>query len=149
MSSALPDVFESFATQCGLRVKSEPLISAPRDVLTPIDDMDQHHLVTLMREQSDQVIRLLFITPATGNSYPRLRDVLWWLAADAYAIERSKSKAPSWAATYGYPANAEATLALFRQHLAQATALVHLLGRPSYDDLLSLYEREMSPSRRV
>ncbi|MEW5916534.1 MAG: hypothetical protein AB1762_09020 [Gemmatimonadota bacterium] len=148
MPSVHSDTFESFAAQAGLEIESEPLTAAPRDVLTPLADVERHFLITLTRSKAAGRVRLIFVTPAVEHSPPSARDVLWWLAADAWAVERSSRTAASWASTYGYPAESEPTLALYRQHVAQADALKVLLGVSNYDALLALYESEVSQSAR-
>ena len=148
MPSAHSDAFESFAAQAGLEIESEPLIAAPRDVLTPLADVERHFLVTLTRAKAGGRVRLVFITPAAEPATPSTRDVIWWLAADAWAVERSPRTAATWAATYGYAAEDEATLALYRQQVHQSDALRVLLGASNYDALLALYESEVSQSAR-
>jgi hypothetical protein len=144
MPSALPDAFERFAVQCGLRLESEPVLAAPRDVLTPLSDADQHHLVSL-RGRSGDMLQVIFITPQIASAPPRMRDVLWWLAADAWAVERSGRSIARWAGVHGYPLETDATAQLFNQHVAQAQTLSTVLGDENYRRLLALYEAEAGP----
>jgi hypothetical protein len=148
MSSAHSDAFEAFAAHAGLEIESEPIIAAPRDVLVALADLERHHLVTLTRRGGRDRVRFVFITAALEQSQPGTRDVLWWLAADAWAVERSAGEVARWAATYGYPADSEPTAALYRQHVEQSDALRAVLGSGDYDALLTLYEGEVSQSAR-
>jgi hypothetical protein len=144
MPSALPDTFERYAVQCGLRLESEPVLAAPRDVLTPLSDADQHHLVSL-ESRSGDTLHVIFITPLIDSAPPGVRDVLWWLAADAWAVERSGRSVGRWASAYGYPPETDATARLFNQHVAQARTLSTVLGDENYRRLLALYEAEAAP----
>jgi hypothetical protein len=148
MPSAHPDAFESFAAHARLQFEVEPILAAPRDVLTPLADVEQHYLVTLKGPGSEKPLRLTFITPTAQESPPGTRDVLWWLAADAWAVERSSGKVEAWAATYGYPPNDETTRRLYSAHVAYARALSDMLVGADYQSLLSIYESEVSQSAR-
>lgn len=144
----MPDAFERFAEECGLHLTAEPLCMAPRDVLAPLDAVEQHFLVDLSRMSSDTApVRLIFVTPVTEPTTPAIRDVLWWLAGDTWALEQGDRKLEHWAATYGYPPDDRATARLFEQCVRQANALTRILGELDYRRLLALYEAEMSPSR--
>jgi hypothetical protein len=144
----MPDAFERFAEECGLHLTAEPLCVAPRDVLAPLGAMEQHFLVELSRPSSDTApVRLIFITPVTEPTTPATRDVLWWLAGDAWALERGDRSLEHWAATYGYPPDESATARLFDQCVRQANALAEVLGELDCRRLLTLYEAEVSPSR--
>jgi len=143
----MPDSFERFAEQFDLRIDAEPLCVAPRDVLAPLDDVDQHFLVTLTRSGSESPVQLVFLTPVRTSGGPAIRDVLWWVAGDAWALDRADHNLTEWAATYGYPETDEATTWLFEQARRQATALAKLLGDSNLRRLLDLYEAEVGPSR--
>jgi hypothetical protein len=143
MSSAQPDVFESFAAQCQLQLRAEPLVSAPRDVLADIEETEQHYLVTLTSRVSEASVRSVFIKPTIDPSLPDFRDVLWWLASDAWAVRQSGRELERWARVYRYSPDAEPTARVFERHLAQSEALERLLGQIAYDRLLSLYDAEV------
>ena len=144
------DPFKQFADQCGLRMDAEPLCVAPRDVLAPLDAVEQHFLVTLTRaEVASPSVRMIFLTPVTAGGDPSLRDVLWWLAGDSWALEQAEGNLVDWAATYGYPPEAEATAWLFEQSGRQAAALRSLLGDPDMKRLMTLYGAEVAPSRAM
>jgi len=56
-----------------------------------------------------------------------VRDALWWLAADAWAIERAEGNMERWASTYDYPAQSAATARLFDRQMRRTKALRALL----------------------
>ena len=144
MGSVRPDPFEQFVARHGLRIITEELAAYPRDVLAAPGELDRHVLVTLMGATHDpDSIRSLFVVGASDTRPASIRDVMWWLSADSWAYERSGSDLHRWAATYGYPADDPATLALMRLHERQARALSALVGREAYAALLSLYEAEL------
>jgi hypothetical protein len=152
MSPSLPDPFDRFAAQCGLRLTVEALYAAPRDVLHPPAESDQCFLVTLdLRERDTESemrsLRLVFLVPLADHEPPSRRDVLWWLAVDAWAVDRARGVLEDWAAGYGHPAHDPATGRLFDQHVRQATALEGFLGSERYQQLLALYRAEISPAR--
>ena len=137
------NLFEQLAEQCGLRVQAQPLTVAPRDVLAPLGEMEQHYLVTLCRDASAEPVRLIFAQPLSEPSPPSIRDVLWWLASDAWAVARARGELPSWSSTFGYPAHSDATRRLFEYHVRQASALATLLGEFGYHRLLALYDADL------
>lgn len=142
------DPFERLAKQCRLRLQAERLTIAPRDVLAPPAEVEQHYLVTLFREASAQQVRIIFARPLSESSPPGMRDVLWWLASDAWAIARASGALKNWSLMYDYPAQDEATRRLFEHHSAQASVLATLLGEVGYRRLLALYEADIaSPPR--
>jgi hypothetical protein len=143
----MPDPFDRFVEECGLRLTAECLSVAPRDVLAPLSQAEQHFLVTLSRpEVSADGVRLIFVTPLTNSDPPRIRDVLWWVASDAWMLEDSKREIRAWAAAFGHPPDAPATVRLFKQQTEQADSLSNLLGEFQYRRLLDLYDRESSPA---
>ena len=75
-----------------------------------------------------------------------MRDALWWLAADAWAIERADGDMERWASTYDYPLESAATKRLFERQLRQTSTLRALLCGDQYRQLLELYEGEVSAS---
>ena len=146
----MPDPFDRFAEECGLRLTAECLSVAPRDVLTPVSQAEQHFLVTLSRPGAGAgCVRLIFVTPLTDPEPPRMRDVLWWVASDAWMVEEGKREIRAWAAAFGYPPDDPATVRLFKHQTEQADSLVNLLGEFQYRRLLDLYDRESSPSGAV
>jgi hypothetical protein len=76
-----------------------------------------------------------------------MRDVLWWLSADSWAIERADRELVKWSAVYGYPVESTATTRIFRLHIAQADSLQSLLGTEAYGELLGLYQAELKGAR--
>ena len=144
MSASARDAFEEFAEESRLRITAEPLYSAPRDVLHPPQDAELCFLVTLCSAARDAgAVRVAYFAPLADVRPPGPRDVLWWLAADAWALEEAKGDLASWAAGYGYPVDA-ATEQLFEIHTRQATALRDLLGPESCQRLLALYTAQVS-----
>ena len=145
---AMPDPFERFADECRLRIRAEPLCVAPRDVLAPLDAVEQHFLVQVSRADTDaDPVRLIFVAPVNGPTAPAVRDVLWWLAGDAWVLEQGEKRLEPWAATYGYPPGEEATTRLFEECIRQASALTQLLGDLDCRRLLALYEADTAPAR--
>ena len=140
------DPFERFAGECSLHLTAEPLCVAPRDVVAPIEVVEQHFLVSLSRPSSnEEPLRLIFLTSVAERVDPAVRDVLWWLAGDAWVLERGEGKLEPWAATYGYPSADEGVRWLFEQAVRQAAALGRLLGESNMRRLLALYEAAMAP----
>lgn len=150
MSPSQPDPFERFARECDLRMTAEPLYSAPRDVLHPPPESDQQFLVTIRGARSDEPsVRLTFAKPLTDREPPSQRDVLWWLAADAWAIRAADGDLRRWAAGYGYPAKDEATAGMFDQHVRQLVSLEALLGKARLERLLTIYSSEIAAPPRA
>ena len=149
MSPSQPDPFERFAGECGLRITAEQLHSAPRDILHPPAESDQQFLVTIRGARSDEPsVRLAFATPLTDREPPSRRDILWWLASDAWAIREAEGDLSRWATSYGYPANDETTARLFDQHARQTVSLEALLGKERLARLLAIYGSEIAASPR-
>jgi len=148
MMSAVLDPFERFASECELRVAVEALSIAPRDVLAPPADADEYFLVTLSGPQPEAgSIRLIIVIPPTDKrATPTARDALWWLAADAWAIERSEGDIERWASMYNYPVESAATARVFERQVRQTATLRALLRGNQYQQLLELYEGEVSAS---
>lgn len=145
MRSAFADEVERLAVACGLTLTAEPLYAAPRDLASPPSEMEQHHLVTLARRGgTGNTMRLVFVTPLGEPAAPTLRDVLWWLAGDAWAIERAGSTRDQWAAIHGYPLEDPGTAQLFARHVTQASALNAWLGAEAYRSLVAAYAAEIA-----
>jgi hypothetical protein len=149
--SAVSDPFERFASECELRVAVEALSVAPRDVLAPPDDADEYFLVTLTGPRPDAgSLRLLIVIPPTDKrAAPTARDALWWLAADAWAIERAEGSMERWASMYDYSRESAATARLFDRQMRQTATLRALVCGDRYRQLLELYEREVSSSKQA
>lgn len=148
MKSAVSDPFERFASECELRVEVEALSVAPRDVLASPADADEYFLVTVSGSRADAgSIRLIIIVPPTEKrTAPTARDALWWLAADAWAIEKAEENLDRWASMYGYPLESAATARLFERQVRQTSTLRNLLCGSQYQQLLKLYEGEVAAS---
>jgi hypothetical protein len=146
--SAVSDPFERFPSECHLGATVEAVSAVPRDVAAPPADADEYYLVTLTgpRPEAGSIRLIVVIPPAAKRRTPTIRDALWWLAADAWAIERAEGEMKRWAATYEYPSEDVATARLFERQVRQAAALRTLLGGQHYHELLELYEREISAS---
>ena len=143
----MSDSFQLFVEECGLRLTVECLGVAPRDVLAPLALAEQHFLATVSRLEESAVVRLIYITPLTRPDPPQIRDVLWWMASDAWAIEHAQRDLEQWAASFGYEAKTAPAARVFEQHVRQADALSFLLGSVNYQRLLSLYDRDVGPKR--
>src|SRR6266704_873883 len=105
MMSAVSDPFERFAAECELSVSVEAISLAPRDVVASPVDADEYFLVTLTgpRAEAGSIHLVIVIPPTDKRAAPTARDALWWLAADAWVIERAEGDMECWASTYGYP----------------------------------------------
>jgi hypothetical protein len=146
----MPDPFDRFVDECGLRLTAECLSVAPRDVLTPIAHAEQHFLVTLScPDLAADPVRLIFVTPLTSPEPPRIRDVLWWAASDAWMLEEGRRDIRTWASVFGYPPDDASTVRLFQHQTGQADTLLNLLGESGYRQLLDLYDQDSSPSSAV
>jgi hypothetical protein len=117
------DVYQQFAEECGLRMSTEPLSVAPRNVLAPVHAVEQHFLVDLSRSEGGRgSVRLVFAVPLTQQSVPAMRDVLWWLAGDAWVIEQQDRSPQLWATAFGYEPESDLTLQLFEHYARQTRA---------------------------
>src|SRR5579884_1892360 len=134
------DPFLAFATKHGLRIVTDDLCIIPRDVLASPAESDRHTLVTLIgRHAAVEPLRVLFVGEGCDVRPPSIRDVLWWLSSDSWALDQADRDCSAWAREYSYPDEDPATLRLFRVHSRNAQQLKHLLGQPAYDELLQLY----------
>jgi hypothetical protein len=139
------DQFADFAARHGLSVEREELPNAPRDVVAPPRELELHTLLTLRSGRADaEPLRMVFVSDAADPRMPSIRDALWWLSSDSWAIEHSGRNPRQWAATYGYPDAEPTTIRLFRLHLRQADSLTELLGGSVYRELLAIYEAEIA-----
>lgn len=151
------DAMSHFAASRRLRLNTEPVYHAPYDAVEPPAEAEQAYLVNLTLDDppSTSAMRLVFFvspTPGEGRSHnsevrPSVRDVLWWLAADAWAVEHARRDPVTWAAHHGFDSNEPATQLQFDQRLRQALELRALLGDTNYGRLLTLYA-EMSGQRK-
>ena len=148
MRPSSSDPFERLAAECGLTLAAEALYSAPRDVASPPVEMDQHYLVTLTTASSETVLRVVFTTPLSDPAPPTLRDTLWWLAADAWAVERAGGVLGEWTSLHGYSPQDPASARLFSQHVNQASSLGGLIGDDCYSRLLAAYAAEVFVTER-
>jgi len=140
-----PDPFTRFAARCGVQISTADLSAVPRDVLAQPTDLSCHTLVTLTGSRADaSSVRTLFLTEASDPRLITVRDVLWWLSSDSWAIEEANRDFGRWAAVHRYRDEEPATLRLFTLHLEQADALAALLGDAAYRELLRLYESEIT-----
>lgn len=138
------DPFEAFAARLGLRVTTEELVAAPRDVLAPPAESERYVLATLSGPHADrESLRMLFVTEPADVDSPTLRDVLWWLSADSWAVEHAGRNYADWACMYRYADDDAAAMRRFKAHVRQATGLADLLGRGDYESLLGLYREQV------
>jgi len=145
MSPGSLDQFEDFAAESGLLMTTDRVYSAPRDVLHAPDVSDQCFLITLRaRDPESAHLTIVFQTPLTQLEPPAYRDVLWWLAADGWALRESNGILQKWAKAYGYPVDDPATTRLFETHARATAELQSLLGTERYRRLLAIYGAEVS-----
>src|SRR6266566_7168987 len=123
MTSAVSDPFERFASECELRISVEAISLAPRDVLAPPVEADEYFLVTLTgpRAEAGSIHLVIVIPPTDKRAAPTARDALWWLAADAWAIERAEGDIERWASMYDYPVENAATGRVFERQVRQTS----------------------------
>ena len=145
MSPGSLDQFEDFAAESGLLMTADRVYSAPRDVLHAPDVSEQCFLVTLRTRTPESAPQtIVFQAPLTQLEPPAYRDVLWWLAADGWALRESNGILQKWAKAYGYPVDDPATTRLFETHSRATGELKSILGMERYRRLLALYGAEVS-----
>ena len=137
------DPFEQLATDSGLRVSVDRLSLAPRDLVAPPDEAERCYLVTLAGPEGGTAARLVYVTSLLESRVPGLRDVLWWLASDAWAVERSGGDVAKWAATRRLTNATSLAAVEFDHYRAQAGLLAETLGEKTYRRLLAAYEAEV------
>jgi len=98
------------------------------------------------RAEAGSIHVLVVIPPTEKRAAPTARDALWWLAADAWAIERADGDMQRWASMYDYPVESAATARVFERQVRQTATLPALLCGNQYQQLLELYEGEVSAS---
>src|SRR5690348_16305127 len=97
------DPFEEFASRLVLRITTEELVAAPRDVLAPPSESERYVLATLSGPSADRdALRMLFVTEPADVDSPTMRDVLWWLSSDSWAVEHAGRNYADWACIYHY-----------------------------------------------
>ena len=134
------DPFEQLATDCGLRVSAERVSLAPRDLAAPPDEVERCYLITVAGAEGGSVARLAFVRALQDPSPPGVRDALWWLASDAWAVERSGGDVTRWAAIQRLTPTDTAVGREFEHYSAQSRALALALGADAYQRLLAAYE---------
>jgi hypothetical protein len=147
MASERPDPFFNFAGKYGLRIATEDLSAAPRDVLAQPEDLERHVLVLLSGVRADApAVHTLYVSEASDAREVSFRDVLWWLSADSWALEQAGRDYERWSDLYGYASDSPAALRLFRLHARQADSLRLMVGPDGYVELLRLYQEEVKAS---
>lgn len=138
------DAFVQFAMRCGLQMSAEEVSAVPRDVLAPPVDLQWHTLMTLDRPGIHHAtLQTIFVSETADRRPPSIRDALWWLASDCWALEHVERDYQRWAATYHYCVDDPATSRLFQLQVNRANALMALLGRSAYNELLAIYATEI------
>ena len=134
------DPFEQLAADCGLRLSVERVSLAPRDLAAPREEVEQCYLITVAGAEGGTVARLAFVRALQDPSPPSLRDALWWLASDAWAVERSGGDITKWAGMQRLTPTDTAVGREFEHYSAQSRALALALGADAYQRLLAAYE---------
>ena len=147
MAPDRPDPFFNFAGKYGLHIVTEDLSAMPRDVIAQPADLERHVLVVLSGARADApALHALYVSEACDPREVSFRDVLWWLSADSWAVEQAARDYARWSDLYGYASENPATLRLFRLHARQAESLQLLVGLEGYQELLGLYQEEVTNS---
>jgi hypothetical protein len=134
------DLFEQLAAECGLRISVERVSLAPRDLAAPPDESERCYLITVAGPEGGTAARLAFVRSLQDASPPSVRDALWWLASDAWAIERSGGDISRWAAIQRLTPADTMIEREFAHYSAQSRALALALGTDAYQRLLAAYE---------
>ena len=134
------DPFEQLAAECGLRISVERVSLAPRDLAAPPDEGERCYLITVAGPEGGTAARLAFVRALQDPSPPGVRDVLWWLASDAWAVERSSGDIGRWAAIQRLTLTDTTVEREFDHYSAQSRALALALGADAYQRLLAAYE---------
>jgi hypothetical protein len=141
-----PDPFCEFARNRGLQFTAIDVNAAPRDLAAPCDELERYTLVSLIGQGNAKPIQFLFITDQFDSRRLSMRDVLWWLSSDSWAIERVERDIRQWTALHHQAEESPAALRIFQLHVDQADALLGLLGEHDYQVLLALYQAELGES---
>ena len=134
------DPFEQLAAEYGLRVSVERISLAPRDLAAPAGEIECCYLMTVSGPEGGTAGRLAFVRSVHEPNPPTVRDALWWLASDAWAVERSGGDAARWAERHRLTPT---DVAEFEHYRAQSRSLATALGADAYDRLLSAYESSL------
>lgn len=134
------DPFEQLAAECGLRVSMERVTLAPRDLAAPPDEAEQCYLVTVTAPEGGTAARLAFVRSLQNPEPPGVRDALWWLASDAWAIEQSGGAVARWATMQRLTSVESVAEREFAHYRAQTRSLAQALGADVYQRLLAAYE---------
>ena len=134
------DPFEQLAADFGLRISVERVSLAPRDLAAPRDEVERCYLVTIAGPEGGTAAQLAFVRALSDPSPPSVRDALWWLASDAWAIERSGGDITRWAAVQRLTPSDTAVGREFEHYSTQSRALALALGADAYQRLLAAYE---------
>ena len=132
--------FEQLASEYGLRISVERVSLAPRDLAAPPDEVERCYLITAVGPEGGTVARLAFVRALQDPSPPSVRDALWWLASDAWAVERSGGDISRWAAILRLTLTETTLEREFDHYSAQSRALALALGADAYQRLLAAYE---------
>ena len=146
MVSDQPDPFCEFARSRGLEFSVADINAAPRDVTAAPDELERYRLVALSCRISDRPVHIVFTTDQLDARPLSMRDVLWWLSSDSWAVEQAGRDLSRWAALYHQSTDSTGARRLFQLHVQQADALRDLLGEADYRVLLSLYQAELATS---
>lgn len=148
MAVTRSDPFDSFAAEHGLNLTIEEIVIAPRDILAAPADQDHCFLMTVSRPPNDvRHVRTIFIVDGSDSRGPTTRDALWWLASDAWGVERASHDRVRWATENRFHPDDPATQRQFQLLSDQAGTAKAVLGDEAYRSLLELYEREVSYRR--
>lgn len=146
--AAFPDPFESFAAEHRLQLKADELVLAPRDVAASPEELGRQFLITIFGPRDDVgSVRLIFSIDSSPEHPPATRDVLWWLASDAWAVEKSNHDYRRWITMHGYDDDVS-SLRAFRLHEQQSNALAGLLGIQPYRELIALHDQQVAAKPR-
>ncbi len=151
----MEDPFTRFAIECGLSISAEAIYYAPYDIAESPGEAEQAYLVTISTGSPTTVtsLHLVFMvatdldggrgdTGDDGMGSPRARDVLWWLAADAWSIEHASRDLATWTAQHGFDTESGVVRRRFDILLKQAVGMAVMLGETDYARLVELHEQE-------
>ena len=134
------DPFEQLAAACGLRISVERISLAPRDLAAPPDESEGCYLITVRGPEGSTAARLAFVRALQDPNPPRVRDALWWLASDAWAVERSGGDVTRWATIQRLTLTDTTVEREFEHYSAQSRTLASAIGSDAYQQLLAAYE---------
>lgn len=137
------DPFEQLAAECGLRISVERVSLAPRDLAAPPDESERCYLITVSGPEGGTAARLAFVRSLQDPNPPGVRDALWWLASDAWVLERSGGDISRWAAIQRLTLTGTTIEREFDHYSAQSRAIALALGADAYQRLLAAYESSL------